>query len=145
MIKSLPSHKLKILSPSVGSDEPMLVDQSQAPMTFITNIIDTYMKTGMLPSSSTHSMTFVNDYEKPSFEEAHYVHQFAMEQLAKLPETIRNEIKNDYKKFETWLTDPENLEIAKKYGLIEIKPKEPLKVTETPPIGGKDEPNPKLP
>lgn len=104
-------------------------------MTDINIIMETYVKTGMLPNYSSTPLLYVDEVNKPSFEEVHNTVAKARQHFDTLPTALKNELGNDYRMFEPWLSNPENAQRAEKLGLISIhKPKPTQSETgETPP------------
>lgn len=123
MVKSLNSATLRRRAPLVGSSRPKLTDQSAKESTMIQNIVKNYLKTGQLPQSTNHQYAYVDDVNRPTFEEMHTIKQNANQLFQNLPSELRNEIQNDPNKLETWLSNPKNLDDAEKYGLIKKRQK----------------------
>lgn len=115
---SLADYSLRRSRPILNCSEPIITDQSQTPMTEMNNIILQYTRTGMLPNLSNHQMAYVDDTTAPDFMSAHNQMVFAKEQFQKLPLSLRNELNHDYRQFESWLSNPDNLDRAEKLGLI---------------------------
>lgn len=112
--------------PQVNCDRPIRTDQSQQPMTDINQIMENYVKTGMLPNYSSTPLLYIDDVNKPTFEEVHSSIQQARQLFDRLPTQLKSELGNDYRKLESWIANPDNLLRAEKYGLVSIhKPQSP--------------------
>lgn len=113
---------------SIDASSPKKTDQSGKNMSDINNIMDQYMKTGLLPVTQTKVAQYIDNTEIMSLEQAHDQIQHAKELFYELPATIRKLMDNDPTKLHSFITDKENYDILVKYKMIEPKVK---KVEET--------------
>lgn len=123
MYSPVSDSQLRRPSKKFDCSSPKLTDQSQSPMTDINRIMEQYARTGMLPSNNKSPLTYVNDVDRPSFESAHQSHQNAKYLFDSLPQALKNELSNDYKMLEPWLSNPKNHPDAIRYGLLVPKQK----------------------
>lgn len=117
----------------INCSRPILTEQQHKEMVDINNIMENYVKNGTLPNYTGRPLLYVDDTNQPTFEEAHDVIAFAKKRFSQLPQNLKNELNNDYRKLETWLTDPDNQARAIKMGLLQPhKPKKTPEKVETP-------------
>lgn len=102
-----------------------------------------YVTTGMLPNYSGSPLLYVDDVNKPSFEETHDVITYARQRFDTLPTSLKNELGNDYRKFDSWISNPDNAHRAEKLGLLHIrKPQLPKADPEGTPLPKQEPANP---
>lgn len=119
---------------SIDCSSPQLTDQSFKDMTDINNIMEQYVKTGLLPNYSSTPLLYIDDTMKPSFEEAHAGITYARQRFDLLPTALKQELNNDYRKFQSWIENPDNAHRAEQFGLISIhKPQSPPPKVEAEP------------
>lgn len=134
MINSIPTYKLRRKSPPLDCDRPILTEQTHKELTDINNIMENYVKTGMLPNYSGSPLLYIDETNQPTFEQAHDSIAYARHRFDQLPTSLKNELQNDYRKLEAWLTNPDNQDRAIKMGLLHLeekpKPSELQQLTE---------------
>lgn len=112
------------------SKDPSMTDQSQAAECDVNQILDRFMKTGVLPGVDIARV--YGDYSEPfDFHEAQNIIAHANEQFAALNAKVRHRFHNDPAEFLSFVADPENASEMVKLGLATIKdtqpPSQPLK------------------
>lgn len=120
VITYLTDTQLRRRSIPIDCSRPRLTDQSQKSMTDINIIMETYARTGMLPNNTTFPLQYIDDTNRPTFEQSHDVITIARQRFEALPTALKNELHNDYRKLESWLQNPDNAQRAEKWGLISI-------------------------
>jgi phage internal scaffolding protein len=121
MIEVLPDSKLsKGRKQYVCKDESRTI-QADAKLANINNIMDRYLKTGVLPQVQQKVAMYIDNTKLPDFLEAHNLIIEAKNLFMELPAHVRKLMDNDPAKLESFIKDPNNREILEKYGVIEKK------------------------
>lgn len=139
-MKLITSNQLRKRVHSEVSDD-VLTEQHYKPLCDIENIVETYRKTGHLPNIVQKVPRYVDNTLQPTFEEMHDQIQQTKELYNQLPTRIKNATNNDYRKFESWINNPENINEAEKFGLISVKKKQTKNEPPAPAAPQKAEPD----
>lgn len=114
--------------------QPSMAKQSFKEEADINNIVNQYLKTGVLPEGQRQPL-FGDFSTGNDFQEAMLAIQEAQEDFAALPSAIRERFKNNPAEILAFMSDPENEAEARELGLIPQK-EQPAPVetpVETPP------------
>ena len=122
------------------TSEVSLVQQQFAESTRVRNILDKFMRTGIVEGNPL----------PPRYEDVSEVqdYQSAMNLLVNvqghfdaLPSKIRDRFGNDPEKYLAFINDPQNIDEAVELGLLQKTVQEPVKPSEiVPPKGGESQP-----
>lgn len=112
---------------------PSKTDQSFKEDCDVNIVLKKFMKTGQLTHVNRKTASYSDVSEVPNLLDAHVQLSEAKKAFMKLPAELRKKLGNNPLALDEYLRDPENLEEAIQYGLLEkrAKPaKEPSKVPE---------------
>lgn len=117
--------------------EASMTDQSGAIDSDINTIVSRYRLTGIPPETRNTVQQFLDCTIIPNFQSARDQIANANSLFQQLPSAIRAQMDNDPAKAEQYLTDPKNLPILEKHGLVtitqqDLPPKAPVEPS-TPP------------
>jgi hypothetical protein len=104
----------------IDCSEPKITDQSDAKAADINNIMKTYQKTGIFPEVNDRIGQYIDNTDMPSLEEMHDQAVKAKSLFMELPSALRKLMDNDPTKMAEFISDPSNIEICKKYGILKI-------------------------
>lgn len=124
--KSTNHHELRQRC-SVNLGKVQKTDQSYKKMCDINVIIANASKTGVLSHQQSKVAQYIDNTEIPSLMEAHAVIRDAQESFMTLPSQIRKLMDHDPTKLADFVSNPENLDILVKHGILEERKKvEPI-------------------
>lgn len=103
---------------SIDCSSPIITDQSSLHLADINNIMEQYVKTGMLPNQTSQSPQFIDNTQIPNLEKAFEITRNALSMFNGLPAFIRNMMNNEPQNLESFITNPENETLLLKYGMI---------------------------
>ncbi len=98
--------------------KPILTDQSDKKSADINNIMLQYAKTGLLPVQQEKLAQYIDNTKIMPLEEAHELIQGAKSMFDMLPAQIRKLMDNDPTKLESFIKDPENMDILLKHQVL---------------------------
>lgn len=101
-----------------------LTDQSDKKNCDINHIMDSFLKTGVLPNSRITSGAYSDNLEKPQTlsEILDFAQQFR-EDFQSLPAAIRKAMNHDPKNFNAFISDPDNKDLLIEHGVLTEKKK----------------------
>lgn len=113
------------------STEQKKVVQKHKTSCDINFIVEQYRKTGTFPSPLDRQALYLDTTAIPDLASAMTVVSQARQAFMELPSPLRKLMDNDPTKLEAFISDAENYEILKKYGVVEER-KQPIKEPAAP-------------
>jgi hypothetical protein len=108
------------------SDLPSLTRQEFAAECDINNLVDSFQKTGIFPSSvNPGEPRYLDVSDVPDLQQAHAILQEATAGFMSLPAIVRRDFDNDPLKFIAFAENPENIEKMREWKLAPPAPVEP--------------------
>lgn len=106
--------------------EPTLTKQSDAPSADINNIVNRWMTTGILPTSSNEALSqFIDVSDVPDYRGCLDIVIQAQNMFSELPSSVRSKFNNDPATFLDFAHNPSNLDAMVEMGLLSKRAAEP--------------------
>lgn len=104
---------------SLDCSTPQLTDQSDLKSSDINNIVNQFLRTGVLPNTREQRANYLDTTQQPtSLAEVYDIARRANDAFLDLPAEVRKMMDNDPANLEQFVQDEQNKDLLLKHGLI---------------------------